>query len=536
MGKAGWVGVVGVALMAACGAASGQIRADEVLVIYDSRLPDSREVAEYYAGSGAVPGGAGNLHGARAGVRVFDLASAGQPEVAPGSISYPNFVARLRDPIRNYLLTTGQSQSIRVLVTTKGLPHRVQDTDLPNAGDAPNQLIDEYNAGDATMASVDTELALLWQPLESGEMGRAADSLSDGVIVNPYWRATTPIRTQPTTNNRATKSYSAVGVAPTWTPLGSQGAAGRLSPGDLYLVSRLDAPTVSDVRGIIDRGGNAFYNTSTMAALLDESDSNGTTDAGANAEIDNNADGFPSLRDADDYEITRDELLADRRFAGAFTQYNALGGGNQFFVGPRLTWQAPVLLVNQPVVLLATYGANHTGRPRITSGTLADTIYATSFNYPNGAIFNTIESYNGRDFGGLGQPSGPAQQQASSFLAAGGTLAVCNVWEPLADTVPDNRFLSRNFIRGNLSWAEAAWSSIPALSWQQMVVGDPLARATRSSEDINQDGRVGVDDLYRWEATPTDVNGDGSLNATDRQFVVDALRSWERAKITLGRR
>ncbi|MFA6045711.1 MAG: hypothetical protein WC718_12075, partial [Phycisphaerales bacterium] len=74
------------------------------------------------------------------------------------------------------------------------------------------------------------------------------------------------------------------------------------------------------------------------------------------------------------------------------------------------------------------------------------------------------------------------------------------------------------------------------LSWQQMVVEDPLARAFRSSEDINRDTRVTVDDLYTWEAAPTDVNGDGSINATDRQFVVDALRSWERADVTLGRR
>jgi hypothetical protein len=69
-----------------------------------------------------------------------------------------------------------------------------------------------------------------------------------------------------------------------------------------------------------------------------------------------------------------------------------------------------------------------------------------------------------------------------------------------------------------------------------MVVEDPLARAFRSSEDINRDTRVTVDDLYTWEAAPTDVNGDGSINATDRQFVVDALRSWERADVTLGRR
>jgi hypothetical protein len=109
------------------------------------------------------------------------------------------------------------------------------------------------------------------------------------------------------------------------------------------------------------------------------------------------------------------------------------------------------------------------------------------------------------------------------------------VWEPLADSVPDNRYLSRNFLRGNLSWAEAAWSAIPGLSWMQMAVGDPLGRPGRSSEDMDANQRVNVDDLYAWEALPRDINGSGVADATDRAFVLNALRSWERADMTQGR-
>ena len=523
------------ALGIAAGAARAQLRPDEVLVIYDSRSADSKAVAEYYAGSAAVPGGVGGLHGARAGVQTFDLATSGQPLAPSGNISYANFDTQIRNPIRAYLLASGQAQTIRCLVTTKGMPHRVQDTTNPSAGDDPNALVTEYSNSDATMASLDTELTMLWISLDQNEAGGAADSRADGVVQNPYWQQSTPIRTTLNTNNRVIKVFSANGTGPTWVPVGTNGSSSRLSPGDLYLVSRLDGPTVADVQGEIDRASHIYYDASTMVTLLDESASNGVADAGANNELDNSASGFPLLRDADDYEITRDEQLADHRFPPAFSMYNALSGAGQFFVGPRYSWTSGIL-VSQPVVLVASYGANHAGRPSTTTGTAADTIYASSFNYPNGAIFNTIESYNGRDFGGLGQIPAIRQQQAAAFLASGGTFAVCNVWEPLADTVPDNRYLSRNFVRGNLSWVEAAWTSLPALSWQQMVVGDPLARAFRSSEDINHDGRVTADDLYAWEAAPTDVNGDGSTNAADRQYVIDALRSWERAEVTLGRR
>ncbi|MBI1189274.1 MAG: hypothetical protein GC200_01145 [Tepidisphaera sp.] len=528
--------ISGLAALAglACDTAQAQLRPDEVLVVYDSRNPDSKTVAEYYAGSAAVPGGVGGLRGARPGVRTFDLATSGQPLAPAGNISYANFVTQIRNPIRTFLTNNSLAQTVRCLVTTKGMPHRVQDTTNPNAGDDPNALITEYSNSDATMAATDAELALLWINLDTGEAGGSGDSLSDGVVQNPYWRQTTPIRAAFNTNIQANKVFLRNGTGPTWLPQGTSTNTYHLNPGDIYLVSRLDGLTVADVEGMIDRARNIYYDTTSMAVLLDESGSNGIADATANLELDNSNTGFPPVWDSDDYETTRDELLADHRFAPAFTQYNAAAGGAQFFVGPRLSWSSGIL-INQPVVLVASYGANHSGLPSTTGGTSAATIYATSYNYPNGAIFNTIESYNGRDFGGLGQRVGIAQQQASSFIAAGGTFAIGNVWEPLADTVGDNRYLSRNFIRGNLSWGEAAMSAIPALSWQQMALGDPLARAFRSSEDVNHDQRVTVDDLYTWEASPSDVNGDGSVNTADRQFIVDAVRSWERAELTTGR-
>jgi hypothetical protein len=524
-------------LAAACPALA-QLRPEEVLVVYDSRIPDSLAVAEYYAGSKKVPGGAGGLPGARPGVRVVDLAPLGAASPTAPDITYPNFVATLRTPLRNYLASSGLSKEIRCLVLTKGIAHRIFDTDNVGAGDNPSQLVTEYQAADATMASVDIELTLLWQNLDSGEAGGSADSLADGVILNPYWRNANPVRIYPTTHVDFTgKTFSANLPGPTWLPSGTAGSAQGLLPGDYYMVCRLDAPTVADVRAMIDRAGAILYDTLNHAAVLDESGSNGIADASANSEFDNTNSAFPPLRDADDYEITRDEFAADTRFAASFARYNALSGSNQFLVGPRFAWNGSPILVTEPVVLVTHYGSNHSGIPqRSPDNAFASTFYAESFNLANGAIMNTMESYNARDFGGRGQHPSILQQQISTFLAAGGTFGVGNVWEPLADTVPDSRYLARHFIRGTLSFAEAAYTSIPALSWQQIVIGDPLARAWRTSEDIDANARINIDDLYAWERTPVDVNRNGTTDSADRAFVVRAVRAWERADVLTGRR
>jgi hypothetical protein len=510
-------------------AARGQIRPDEVLVIYDSRVADSLAVAEYYAGSKKVPGGAGGLDGARPGVRVLDLAGTGAVVTTPGDISYANFIARVRDPIRAHLTAMQLERRIRVLVTTKGLPHRIQDTDFFNAGDNPTNQSTEIQNNDATAAAADAELALLWQNLSQGEAGNNADSKADGIVQNPFWRSMASITTFPQTNNQVQKVYQGNGFGPVWVPFGAVGSATRLAAGDIYLVSRLDGNTVADVRGAIDRAGSILYNTLAHVAMFDESGANGIDDGNPGSEFDNIGSAFPVLWDADDYERTRNDFNADTRFAGTFARYNGLAGGNQFFVGPRLPWfPGDGVPLNEVVVLVATYGANHSGIPRDPAGNTRRTTYAESYNYTNGSIINTIESYNCRDFGGVGQLSFAMQQQVAGFIAAGGTFGVGNCWEPLADAIPDNRLLALNFIRGNMSWAEAAWSAIPGLSWAEMAVGDPLGRPSRTSEDIDGNQRVNLDDLYAWEASPSDVDRNGTTNAADRAHVHAAIRSWER--------
>ena len=78
--------------------------------------------------------------------------------------------------------------------------------------------------------------------------------------------------------------------------------------------------------------------------------------------------------------------------------------------------------------------------------------------------------------------------------------------------------------------------STPALSWMQMPVGDPLARMSRSNENLNGDSRVTTDDLYAWEALPAgnaakDINRSGVADNTDRGLVAASVRAAERVNI-----
>jgi hypothetical protein len=531
--------MAGVCAVSAVQAAHAQLSEPQVLVVFDSRVSDSVAVAEYYAGSAKVPGplAAANTPtlGKRPGVYVFDLASAGAGIATAGNITYADFVSRLRDPIRAHLQSRNLATRVRCIVTTKGLAHRIADTDNAPVGDLPSNnpgsFIPELLANDVTCASVESELTLLFQDLSNGEAGNSNDSRADGLIVNPLWNLSAGAGSFSSNFATSPKSFSASGTGPLWNLSGSTGTAQRLNPGDVYLTARLDGPTVSDVRAMLDRSQGFIYNGGTQAFVFD-SDPNA---------LDAISSVFPSLGGGSDYALSVAALNNDGRFPASSQRVNTLASATQFFVGPRLSFAAGQgVLVNEPLILLASYGANHDGVPSLLAGGSAGTVYATSFNLAPGAIFNTIESFNCRDFGGLGNLSFAAQQQASTYIAAGGTFAVGNVWEPLADTIPDNALLVRNFVLGNQSWGEAAWSSIPALSWMQTVIGDPLARAQRRSEDITGNNRVTLNDLHLWEALPTtdarkDVNRNGAADNADRLFVTQTLRASERVGLLLGR-
>ncbi|HMN39863.1 MAG TPA: hypothetical protein PKE29_03395 [Phycisphaerales bacterium] len=552
--RSGWTGALALAAAGVCGVAAfpaaGQLREQQTLVVYDSRIADSKAIAEFYAGSANVPGGAGSIAGVHSGVIALDistlLTTLSTPAGVVGSgnsivpdIDYPTFKTYIRDPLRAYLTSQGLERRVRCITLTRGIPHRVQQISTganplnPTIGDNPGMINNAFTAGlggNLTYCSVDSELTLLHQSLDTGEAGNSADSKVDGMIVNPFWRATVGINSYTTRYIASAKAWAAPGGSNNgiWWVNGTNPAlTTTLTPGAMYLVCRLDGNSVADVTGMITRAQNVSWPTLTGTFILD---SDGSTLEGTGNP--------PALDGGADYTLARVALQVDARFTPLNAIKNSATGFTGFVVGPNADYSSatngPPIVMSAPMLLVASYGANHNGLNGLNgadNGSNARITYGTSFNYLPGAVFNSIESYNGRAFGGLGQNPFVPQQQAADVLAgaAGATFAPCSAWEPLSISAPDNEQIAKNFFLGNMTWAEAAYTSLPALSWQQMVVGDPLARPRRDREDVNADGRVNIDDLYAFWAAPVDLNNNSVADANDFNLLEKTARGLEAA-------
>lgn len=536
-----------MAVVCAAGAAARaqdfSLRPEQVLVVYDDRIPDSLMVAEHYAGSAKVPGGMGGKPGARPGVKVVNLDFTGAPVAIQADVTYAQFKASFRTPLRTWLNANDPFGRIRCIVLTKGIAHRIQDTDVPSVGDDPLNNVTELNNGDVTCASVDSELTLLQINLDNLENGNRGDSYADGMILNPYHNQSLPVNAWPSRQRRNTRLFDWVLITDPGTGVIARSrtvpTVQVLTPGDIYLVCRLDGNTQADVFAMIDRAQQNTVNADTAVVILDESRSNGLADAGPNTELDNDDfnDGASSfLRIGDDNERTRDQFTADGRFAAANIRYNKDAAPGGFMVGPRINFGGGIV-VSGPVVLVGTDGSN-------TAGTVpgnAGHDLPLSIEWGPMGCYTSIESYNGRQFQGLTPLFNQSQIADALSIAGGATVAIGNVYEPYAATVPDCEVIARNFYRGRLSWAEAAWTAIPALSWQQVVVGDPLARVVLSCQDIDGDGVWGIEDLYAWEAggataRPRDVNRSGVADDTDRKLIDPSPRPIDHADMAGSQR
>ena len=171
--------------------------ASQVLVVYNSRSADGQTVLNAYLAA----------HPDLPAANVFDLNSAAMAGRA--DVTYAEFIADIRNPIRAYLDQLGDPapEGIVSLCLIRGIPHRIQDTDYPTVGDNPLAQSNEFGAGDATSASVDSELVLLWQNLETDEAGLSMDSKSDSVIDNPYHGLLTSIKGHPSTSIKTAKTF-----------------------------------------------------------------------------------------------------------------------------------------------------------------------------------------------------------------------------------------------------------------------------------------------------------------------------------------
>lgn len=477
-------------VLCTCTASLSAISEGNVLVVYNSESADSLEVKNYYKTK-------------RPGVLEFDLADS---SILLPTISYSDFASKIRDPIRQHLNSNNLEQTVEVIVLTKDIPHRIEsiDTSNPSAGDSGAGASSVYNAGNATFASVDSELTLLQHDLDSNEAGGNYDSSADNAVLNPFFNKTSPFSSFSRSSiadtdlvfSRGDNSYN-------WWELGTEVIRGfRVTftpsdPGDIYLTARLDAASVQDVKDMIDRAQNIGFRRDIDAIILDGDGRTEPLDAYTSPS---------SILTINDYPEAENVVSAD-------WDQVLRENSNTFVIGKAADIAyANTLSIKSPIAYLHSYGVNHSGnnsqiRPYLTSfaGQLVP-----------GASFSAYESFGARGLGGL---SNANQGQVEEWITSGGTFATGPVWEPFTFGILKSEIFLDRFHNEGFTFVEAAWAAILQISWQSVVIGDPLATASfRESTDYEQWVFAGTgttpdaDDTAGFEG---DYEGDGLANGLE---------------------
>ncbi|MBP9847633.1 MAG: TIGR03790 family protein, partial [Saprospiraceae bacterium] len=198
-----------------------------------------------------------------------------------------------------------------------------------------------------------------------------------------------------------------------------------------YLVTRLDGYTVTDVKNMIDRASNTDK-SGTGYFVLDKY-------SGANNF------GFDSIANT----ATNLKNLGKNTYPDPFTKGNS----------------AITSLSSKSVMGYTSYG--------IYAG-LGNDFYNNDldFTYLNGAVASTYESYTA--FSNV-EPDNTNFGQIYQFIRAGGSGGIGNVYEPFTNGLPNDSVYMPAYSVG-YTWADAAYMSLPVISWQAIVVGDPLMR------------------------------------------------------------
>jgi hypothetical protein len=452
------------------------------MVLYNSQNADSLAVRDAYIA-------------AHPGVLEFDINNAA---VVPGNISRASYLANIRTPLVNHLQGFGDgmllSEQVVAIATTRGLPARIQGAN-------------EF-AINSTFSSLESDLSLLQQDLEATGVGILA-TRTNGPVDNPYHGVRAPILAF---NRSAITTQRVFQVNPSpadpafWNVVG-------LTPGHMYLACRLDsAPSpgktaVENTIALIGRSVSLVVNTNAVQSLFDEYpathdqlDDNGFTAA------------FPA---AQDFELASATIAG----LGIDTQHD-----EQF----NFVDNSEVMSV-KPVLVYGTYGENHDinfwGEDPPGTGS-----YYNGYTFHPAAASIGYESFNGNSL--INGLTRQGQGQAADFIADGGSFTICHVAEPFSFAVADMEELATGLYVDGRSFAEAAYIAIPAISWQNTPIGDPLATVSVVTQtvfgDLTGDGIVnGADSgllLGAWgSAGPAaDLNNDGNVDGADLGILLGA--------------
>jgi len=295
-------------------------------------------------------------------------------------IEWKTYEWEIERPIGQCLTKAGLIEKVLYIVTTMGVPLKV---------DGPGR---EFQS---TRASVDSELTLLYSKLKGQKIGR------EGMLPNPFFS--------------------------------KRDAPFQRPQFPIYLVTRLAAYTVADVKAMIDRSLAAKNRGKFVVDLRSEDDEQG-----------NNWLRTASLL------VPQDRLVLDE--------------------------SKRVIYGQRDVIAYASWGSNDQARKQRKLGfTWLPGAIATEFVSTNARTFKQPpDSWTYTIFGDrLHYFGGSPQGLSGDLLREGATGASGNVYEPYLTGCPRPEYLLPAYYQGR-NLAESFYLSLNYLSWQSVILGDPL--------------------------------------------------------------
>jgi len=397
-------------------------------------------------------------------VRSFGLELDGLGE----QITAQTYLDEIRAPILNELTAQPWGDLVDTLVTTKGLPLRI------DAGWNPVLNWRRYSSLESELTRIDVIDTI--QKMGDQDFGLSLINIPGVVSANPYYLGL---------------EFDFSGNLQPYPPPTGFDRTAPINEG-IRLAARLDGFSQQDVFDMIDRAQSTHVLVPIQHYVVVDDDP--STEA--------------TLEDA--MERLALEVLPN--------------WGQQVEYDNSTT---DITSASGPIIGYTSHGTR-AGLPLGQPGNLANTGYINTelnFELLNGAVFHTYESFNAFTFNPTSTAPHAVQGQVGQWIAIGGTAALGHVQEPGASKWSiSNEDVFYDMMLSGFTFAEAAWASTRQLSYVNTVVGDPLMRWQQwLPGDTNLDGVVEFNDFYtlqgNWWQTGSfadgDFNGDNYINADD---------------------
>ncbi len=567
------------------GAARGQLYPSDVLILVNENSATSRYIARLYR----------EYYPEAPESQVLGLSGLADCS-GPGSTAADEIITRqqyeqcIAGPVRAYLIENDLVNTIRVIVTTAGVPYRIEDS---SNGSIVEPAASTAYAGSGIpfvdAASVESELTVLFQSDTVNNPGHPLPV--NNRVVNPYqgYRSGIDVFSRDIPGNTGNLNWLYPRrLSPSHYPpimdgdrTNNLGVAGRsFSGGDIYLTCRLDGPkrvgqtAVFAVRAMLERSKRASssevgINPAHAVTVFDDAPGASDHDYNRIYNLDYGAAFLvydPCVQQPPDTELvnksndytsgfqqmTGGEAVAEVSNSG----FMSVGGGMKVICDRRAAHRTNQgdLAVGELVAAAASFGRNGDEGSTKSYPFEEGPNGGALFNCTNGTVFTSIESYNGVT---MFRDAETTQAKIIDFLEIGATGAIGHSFEPYEDAIIDNEFVFYNLFadsdgdgRADMTFAEAAFTGIPYLSWSEVVVGDPLMQIrygpgqkawTPLLGDVNRDGRVNLGDVllvkgslggrlnttsqasFDLYSDAADINQDGIINYGDTLLVKSNL-------------